>query len=219
MLVGVGLNKAGASVTPAAVLAAMIGQTVTAAGFVTTGADGQFLLKFGPNQNGFFQGSSSTAVNLETGGSTNQSWGPGTVSSFAGTVTSLVASPGDALVLTAGARINIGGGRFYGDGSGRPTWDSTTHANVYANFSDGSGTTGNQTINVVRGICAIAAAANACTITNNEILSSTSLVIPVILNVDATAKSVVAAPSAGSVTFTLNANATGTVKIGFLVFN
>lgn len=88
----------------------------------------------------------------------------------------------------------------------------------YSSFTDGGGTTGNQTLNVVRGVCAIAAAGTTCTITNSFI-SATSLVIPVLQTVDATAKSVVAVPSAGSVAFTLNGGSTGTVKIGFLVCN
>lgn len=79
-----------------------------------------------------------------------------------------------------------------------------------------SGGVGAQVINKSSGRTGIAAGQTAVVITNNKV-SATSIVLPVLETVDATAKSVVASPGAGSVTFTLNAACTAQVSVGFVV--
>lgn len=85
--------------------------------------------------------------------------------------------------------------------------------------SDASGTPGAATINKPSGQVAIAAAAASVVVTNS-LVSTTSIVLPVIQTADATLtfiKSCV--PASGSFTITGNANATAATKVGFLVFN
>lgn len=89
---------------------------------------------------------------------------------------------------------------------------------VCNSFTDDSATTGNRTVNSVRGISAFGAAATAITITNSFCLATTTYVTAVLQTNDATAliKNVVAA--AGSFTITLNAAATGTTKVAWQVW-
>jgi hypothetical protein len=81
-----------------------------------------------------------------------------------------------------------------------------------------AGTTGNQTINKSMGAVNIAAAGTSVTVTNS-FCNTNSIVFPVIMTNDATAKSCVVVVSAGSFTIHLNAAATGEVKIGWEVKN
>jgi hypothetical protein len=80
------------------------------------------------------------------------------------------------------------------------------------------GTTGNQTINKPTGIVNIAAAGTSITVTNNLVTTS-SIIIPVIMSNDATAliKNVVV--SSGSFVITLNAAATAETKVAFQVLD
>lgn len=79
-----------------------------------------------------------------------------------------------------------------------------------------SGGVGAQIINKSSGRSGIAIGQTSVVITNNKV-TATSVVLPVLETVDATAKSVVATPGAGSVTFTLNAACTAQVSVGFVV--
>jgi len=72
-------------------------------------------------------------------------------------------------------------------------------------------------INKASGVVKVAAAGLTVVLTNSLVKDANSIVIPFLLDADATAKSVVAVAAAGSVTFTLNAAATAQVRIGFLV--
>lgn len=82
----------------------------------------------------------------------------------------------------------------------------------------GTGVTGNQTINKSSGTVNFAAAATSLTVTNS-LVTANSIVIPVIMTVDTTAKSAVIVPGSGSFVITLNAAATAETKVGWVVFN
>ena len=105
----------------------------------------------------------------------------------------------------------------------------TTITNNYAIKSTGKlgftftytagGTNGNQTINFPTGSLNIAAAGTTVTLTNN-LITTNSVVYPVLMTNDTTATSVKSAVvTAGQVVFTLNAACTAAVQIGFIVFN
>lgn len=80
-----------------------------------------------------------------------------------------------------------------------------------------SGAAGPQVINKVAGTVKIAAAGQTVVLTSDKIDANT-LIFPVLLTDDATAKSVVvSAQAAGSATFKLNAAATGEVVIAFFM--
>jgi hypothetical protein len=79
------------------------------------------------------------------------------------------------------------------------------------------GTTGNQTINKPTGRVNIAAAGTTITVTNNLVTANSHVIAWVATSGDATAKTCIAVPGAGSFVVTLNAAATGEVPIGFLV--
>lgn len=86
-------------------------------------------------------------------------------------------------------------------------------------ITDSSGAPGNVVNNATRGRAAIAAAATACVVTNNQVTAN-SMVIAVLRSADATLtfiKTVVTA--AGSFTVTGNAAATGACPFDFLVVN
>lgn len=86
-------------------------------------------------------------------------------------------------------------------------------------FTDDSANTGSRTVNKPAGINAFAAGTAAITITNS-VVKATSLVVAFLQTADGTLtfiKSVV--PGAGSFVITGNANATGTTKVGWVVFN
>lgn len=83
-------------------------------------------------------------------------------------------------------------------------------------YTDDSGTTGSRTVNQVRGKNAFAAAATAITITNSYTTTASQIVCTV-ETADATCKSVVCAPAAGSFTATVNAACTATTKLGWTV--
>lgn len=72
-------------------------------------------------------------------------------------------------------------------------------------------------INKAAGVGKIAAAAQSIVVTNSVVKDANTLVIPFLLTDDATAKSVIAVPAAGSVTLKLNAAATAQVSVGFIV--
>jgi hypothetical protein len=85
-------------------------------------------------------------------------------------------------------------------------------------FTDDSGTTGSRTVNKPAGKNAFAAAATTITITNSCVTAD-SIILPVLQTNDTTAKSVIAVPTAGSFDLILNAAATGTTVVGWVVFN
>jgi hypothetical protein len=80
------------------------------------------------------------------------------------------------------------------------------------------GTTGNQTINRPSGTVNFAAGATTITVTNSLVTTS-SIVIPVIRTNDTTATIKNVVPASGSFTITLNAAATGETSVGFFVIN
>lgn len=81
------------------------------------------------------------------------------------------------------------------------------------------GTTGNRTINAPAGTVNIAAGQSSVVVTNN-LVTANSLVFTVIRTADASLNYIDnVVPGAGSFTITGNANATGTVSVGFLVIN
>lgn len=88
-------------------------------------------------------------------------------------------------------------------------------SSIFFGFLNSAGV-GAQIINKATGRTGIAAGQTAVVVTNNKVTAS-SVVIPVLETVDATAKSVIATPGAGNVTFTLNAACTGQVTVSFLV--
>lgn len=81
-----------------------------------------------------------------------------------------------------------------------------------------AGQTGAKTINFPSGSIRIAAAGSSVVLTDN-LITTNSIVYPVIATHDTTATSCQAVPATGSCTFFLNAAATGEVEIRFLVWN
>lgn len=88
----------------------------------------------------------------------------------------------------------------------------------FVSFTDDSATTGNRTVNKARGFSAIAAATSTITITNTFVTTSSQVVATLMTN-DATAILKNCVPASGSFTCNLTANATGTTKIAWTVFN
>lgn len=84
--------------------------------------------------------------------------------------------------------------------------------------TDSSATPGNVTNNAYAGVVAVAAAGQTITVTNSQV-TTTSIIQLTLLTNDGTAKSAVAVPANGSFTVTLNAAATGIVKVAFLLVN
>ncbi|MGA9769172.1 MAG: hypothetical protein WBV94_09035 [Blastocatellia bacterium] len=80
------------------------------------------------------------------------------------------------------------------------------------------GTTGAQTINKAAGTVNFAAGASSLVVTNNLVTAS-SLVFAVVRTNDATATIKNVAPTSGSFTITLTANATAETSVGFHVIN
>jgi hypothetical protein len=79
-----------------------------------------------------------------------------------------------------------------------------------------AGTNGAQTINKMAGSVNIAAGQSSVVVTNSLVVAADTLVFPVLMTADASANYVDSCVVAnGSFTVTLNANATGAVKIGF----
>lgn len=89
---------------------------------------------------------------------------------------------------------------------------------VLTSFTDDSATTGNRTVNKVRGFNAFAATTSTITITNSFV-SATSQVVVTIMTNDATALLKNVVPGAGSFVVTLNANTTGITKFAWTVIN
>lgn len=80
-----------------------------------------------------------------------------------------------------------------------------------------AGASGNVTINKAMGVVQFAAAAQTLTLTNSMIKDADSIIFLQLLTDDATAKSVVVTPAAGSAIIKLNAAATGICKVAFEV--
>lgn len=72
-------------------------------------------------------------------------------------------------------------------------------------------------INKASGVGKIAIGQTTIVVTNSLVKDANTIVIPFLLDNDATAKSVVAVAAAGQVTLVLNAAATALVRVGFLV--
>jgi hypothetical protein len=87
------------------------------------------------------------------------------------------------------------------------------------NYTDGGGTTGNQTINTARFRGAFAAASASITITNSAVTAETSEVSCSLQRADATCTSVYTTPAAGSVVIATNAACTATTKVSCIVHN
>lgn len=137
--------------------------------------------------------------------------------------------------LTVAASYAQTAGTFSSTGTGAKTLTATT-ANVTLGATttglttltrldtltvistDSSGTPGNATNNNLSGRAAFAAAASTCVITNSKVTAASKVFVQIITN-DATLKSCVALPAAGSFTVTGNAAATGTTVFDFLVVN
>jgi hypothetical protein len=77
---------------------------------------------------------------------------------------------------------------------------------------------GDVTINETAGRCILAAGASSVTVTNSYVTSNSIVIITIATN-DATAKSTIAVPTAGSFTITANTAATANTNISFLVIN
>lgn len=78
------------------------------------------------------------------------------------------------------------------------------------------GTNGAQTINKMAGSVNIAAGGSSVVVTNNLVLLADTIVFPVLMTADATANYIDSCvPANGSFTITLNAAATGAVRIGW----
>ena len=90
-------------------------------------------------------------------------------------------------------------------------------AGVSYPFTDTSGTPGNATINTPRGRCSVNGGANV--IITNSLVTANSTVLVVVTSNDATASLKNVVPGAGSFTITLQAAATGTANIDFVVIN
>lgn len=88
----------------------------------------------------------------------------------------------------------------------------------FASFTDDSATTGNRTVNSVRGFNAFAAASSSIVITNSFVTALSQIVVT-IMTADATALLKNVVPAAGSFTITLNANTTGITKVAWTVIN
>jgi hypothetical protein len=88
------------------------------------------------------------------------------------------------------------------------------------NYTDVSATPGNATANALRGQAAFAAGQSICTLTNNQV-KPTSTVIPVLdASADATLTQILrVVPGNGSFTLYGNANATGNPTFTWLVVN
>jgi hypothetical protein len=85
--------------------------------------------------------------------------------------------------------------------------------------TDASGTPGAATINQPIGQVAVAAAASSVVVTNS-LVTTASVVVPVLQAIDATCTSILSVvPAAGSFTVTMNAVCTGNTKVGFLLHN
>lgn len=125
----------------------------------------------------------------------------------------------------------VGATRDGADNSGKLTFatysagTATTHMTISAAGSLGlsrtvtaSGTTGAQTINKMSGTVNFAAGASTLVVTNSLVTTS-SIVIPVVRTNDATALIKNVVPASGSFTITLNAAATAETSVGFFVIN
>jgi hypothetical protein len=98
-----------------------------------------------------------------------------------------------------------------------PTDPAVTN-NLRAASADGSATPGAHTSHTPAGRCAIAALGTSVTITNS-LVTPASMIQVTLATVDTTAKSAVAVAGTGSFVMTLNAAATGIVKLNWMVIN
>lgn len=97
-------------------------------------------------------------------------------------------------------------------------WISTA-GRLSFDATDSSGTPGAATINKPSGQVSIASGAASVVVTNS-LVSTTSIVVAVLQQVDATLTQILSCvPGSGSFTVTGNATATADTKIGFVVFN
>lgn len=179
-------------------------------------------------------GSEFLNINAATGQITFANSGTKMKFSSGGT-TDYLSSDGSAKITAAGdfavtgsilATTNNG---IYLDGSTRRLyWDgSNINSNApvsladkltLASFTDDSATTGNRTVNKVRGFNAFAAGTSAITITNSFVSTSSQIVCTIMTN-DATALLKNVVPGSGSFVITLNANTTGITKVAWTVIN
>jgi len=136
----------------------------------------------------------------------NQASGSGTNTDFKINRTETALSSGSQWLFDC----QVGGTSMFNiSNKGKPTFSATNTA---------PGTTGAQTINKPSGKVNIAAAGTSVVVTNS-LVTTTSIIIPVLLTNDSTATIKNVVPASGSFTITLNAAATAEVAIGFLVLN
>lgn len=169
--------------------------------------------------------SGSNAVKLLAGARLDFNSGTDTVYMHAagGTLTVV----GSRLALPAGDALSMPtGANFYMDNSFSKTlsYSATkgftfTGQPIALDYTDGGGTTGNQTINKASFRAAFAAASASITITNSMVLAATSPVICTLERADTTCASVYSTPAAGSVVLTTNAACTATTKVSCVVTN
>ena len=95
---------------------------------------------------------------------------------------------------------------------------ATGLTNLGTTSADSSGTPGNQTSNTPSGRCSIAAVGTTVTVTNS-LVTAASRVFVTVGTADATSLLKNVVPGAGSFVVTLNAGATGTTNINWLVVN
>lgn len=148
-----------------------------------------------------------------------------------------VADGSDAISLDLGDRLNIADGTgfyLYSDGSfvlsngafraselsvNGAAWVAAATGKMSMTAGNSTGAPGNATLNTPTGRSAFAAAVSAVTITNN-LVSATSIVLPVLQTVDGTLTQILTCvPASGSFTCTGNAAATGTTNFGWMVIN
>lgn len=92
----------------------------------------------------------------------------------------------------------------------------TLPGKVDFDFTDASGTPGAATINKAKGFVAVASGASSVVVTNNMV-SATSLVVPVLMDVTDAVQIKGCVVSAGSFTIHLTGVTTGARKVGFVV--
>lgn len=86
------------------------------------------------------------------------------------------------------------------------------------NYTDNSATVGNATVNALRGKSTVALGAGTCVITNNLVTVNSQIIVTVEAN-DATLKSLIATPTAGSFTVRGNDVPTADAKFSWIVIN
>lgn len=105
------------------------------------------------------------------------------------------------------------------ENNGTSAFHVTVDGHPFFNALDTSGAPGAATANTGAGQASVAASASSVVVTNSTV-TTTSIIMPILQQVDATCTSILnAVPAAGSFTIHLNANCTGNTKVGWLAIN